>query len=76
MLGSMSIVYVLFINFIPALCRRFDKILILTVGILFSALGDMIMAPVYFLPNEWWVVLIALPIIGVANSMCVLPAIP
>lgn len=34
------------------------------------------MAPVYFIPNEWWVVLIALPIIGVANSMCVLPAIP
>lgn len=76
MLGTMTIVYVVFINFIPALCRRFNKKHIMTVGLLLSGLGDLVMAPLQFLPNEWWVMLIALPIIGIANAMCVLPAIP
>lgn len=76
MLGSMTIVYVVFINFIPMLCRHLDKKLILTMGILISGMGDLIMAPLNVIPNEWWTVLIALPIIGIANAMCVLPSIP
>lgn len=75
-LGSWVIVYVISINFVPALCRRFDKKIIMSIGIILSAIGDLIIAPIPVLPNQWWVVLVGLPIIGVANAMCVLPAIP
>lgn len=68
--------YVICINFIPTLCRKFDKKLILTVGILLSALGDIIIAPNNGLPNRWWIMLVGLPVIGVASAMCILPAIP
>jgi MFS family permease len=76
LLGSSTIAYIVFIHFVPALLKKFNKRLILTIGILLSALGDFIIAPVQIFPNNWWMVLVGLPIIGVANALCVLPSIP
>ncbi len=75
-LGSLTVAYVLSILFVPFLCRVMDKKLILTIGCLLSAVGDLIIAPLSFLPNKWWIVAAGLPVIGVANSLCVLPSIP
>ena len=45
-------------------------------GAIFATIGDLVIAPINGLPNKWWMVLVALPIIGSANAFCVLPAIP
>lgn len=76
LMGTLTISYVFFINIVPKLVKKFGKRGVLTAGIIISAIGDLIIAPVMFLPQKWWMVLIGLPVIGVANALCVLPAIP
>lgn len=74
-LGMLTVSYVIFVNFVPKLIKVFDKKAIIVVGLLGSSLGALVIAPL-FLPNRWWVMLIGLPLMGFANAMCVLPAIP
>lgn len=76
MLGWLTISYILFINVVPLICKVVDKKVVLTFGLMFSAFGDLIIAPLGFFPNEWYMAFIGLPLIGVANALCVLPAIP
>jgi MFS family permease len=75
-LGSCTVSYVISILFVPALSRVFDKKIIICMGCVLAVLGDLVIAPLPFIPNEWWIVLVGLPLIGVANAMCVLPCIP
>lgn len=53
-----------------------DKKIIIFMGAIFATIGDLLIAPLNGLPNKWWMVLVALPTIGIANAFCVLPAIP
>lgn len=76
LLGWLTVSYIVFINVVPLICRYIDKKIVLTFGLMFSAFGDLIIAPVGVLPNNWYTVFVGLPLIGVANALCVLPAIP
>jgi len=76
LLGSLTIAYILSILFVPSLCKILNKSYVIVIGSIIACIGDLIIAPVQFIPNQWWIVLIGLPLIGVANSLCVLPSIP
>lgn len=75
-LGWLTISYILFINVVPHICKVVDKKIVLTVGLLASAFGDLIIAPINIFPNKWYMPFIGMPLIGVANALCVLPSIP
>jgi MFS family permease len=76
LLGSITISYVLFIFFfVPAICKFIDKKVVIIMGILVSSLGVASIAPI-LLPNRWWVMGVGLPLMGIGNALCILPAIP
>lgn len=76
LLGWLTISYIICINLVPKMLRYLDKKTVLAMGLLFSCVGDLIIAPLNFFPNKWYMAMIGLPFIGVANAFCVLPAIP
>lgn len=76
LLGTITVSYVMFIFFfVPLICKKVDKKIVIILGILISSIGVAFIAPV-LLPNKWWVMLIGLPLIGIGNALCILPAIP
>ncbi|KAM3139462.1 hypothetical protein pb186bvf_008487 [Paramecium bursaria] len=75
-LGTTSIIYIGSINFVPSLFKYFSKKTLLLVGISLGVVGVLLLAPVFILPQQWWVVFIALPFIGLSNSLCVVSSIP
>ncbi|KAM3139476.1 hypothetical protein pb186bvf_008501 [Paramecium bursaria] len=74
--GTLSVVYITTINFIPKLCRVLDKKIVLFIGLEIGVVGVFLIAPAFFFPQVWWISFIALPFIGLSNSFCVLPCIP
>ncbi|CAD8147875.1 unnamed protein product [Paramecium octaurelia] len=76
LLGWLTISYIICINIVPKLLQCIDKKVILTFGLFCSCIGDLIIAPLGIFPNKWFMTMIGLPFIGVANAFCVLPAIP
>jgi hypothetical protein len=61
--------------FVPPICKKLDKKIVIIIGIIVSSIGIACIAPI-LLPNKWWVMLIGLPQIGIGNALCILPAIP
>lgn len=76
LLGWLTISYIICINLVPKLLLCLDKKTVLAIGLLFSCVGDLIIAPLNIFPNKWYMAMIGLPFIGVANAFCVLPSIP
>ena len=47
----MTVSYILFINFVPTITKRVDKKIVMIMGLLLSAIGDLVLAPIPLIPN-------------------------
>jgi Na+/melibiose symporter-like transporter len=73
--------YMVFLHLMPAISKKLDKKMILSVGTVISILAMLVMAPEKYLGfptggNYWYFVTIGQCINGVGSAMVILPMIP
>ena len=72
---SSTICYMIVINLVPILTKKYQKKYIMLVGLISCVIGIIIISPFtdIGISDKWWVVIVGLPFIGVSNAFCVLP---